>query len=196
MPNNTANSLLLNNDENQDDPDSPQTQIPDDDVIQVLPLTNQSKRPGEEGTEQQKSSSKKPAKRANDVQKRLLDIEEEKLNFFKQRRVETVVNDDYDQHFLMGLLPHLKKVKPERKLIIQSQLQQVLLNEMLSYKPEPSQPTTFLNPQFTPSPSSTQSGSYILSLQSPSSPSVSNDDDVMNYNITQFVESFKGQINN
>ncbi|KAJ8953408.1 hypothetical protein NQ318_023525, partial [Aromia moschata] len=106
VPLSKENSLPTN-DEYYDEADSPETQNPDndhpDDVVEVLPstsTTNPSKRAVAERnplpqTEQQEPSSKKqqsrPAKRANDIQSRLLHLEEEKLKFFKQRKVQTDV---------------------------------------------------------------------------------------------------------
>lgn len=149
-----TDSLLPKNDDH-DEPDYPETENPDDDhaddLVQVLPSTStayQSKQPVEEQnpipqTQRQKSSSKKrqsrPCKLANDVQHRMLAVEEEKLKNFKRRRMETDEQKDYGYHFLIGLLPHFKNVKPERKLHVQLQLQQVLLNEITSYSTLPSQ---------------------------------------------------------
>lgn len=225
----TKENSLPTNDEYYDEADSPETQNPDndhpDDVVEVLPstsTTNPSKRAVAERnplpqTEQQEPSSKKqqsrPAKRANDIQSRLLQLEEEKLKFFKQRKVQTDVNTDYDYHFLMSLLPHFQTVKPERKLLIQLQLQQVLLNEITSYSTRPSHHMNFLNrpstghvlytPQCTPSPS------YELSSPSSFSPRPvsqhsnlsTNNDPVFdtdtpqtedpNYSIATFVSNFK-----
>ncbi|XP_023311222.1 cytoplasmic polyadenylation element-binding protein-like [Anoplophora glabripennis] len=222
------NSLLPVNEKSNNgldaEPESPKTQNTDDnhtnDAIQVLQSTstaNQSKRPREDQNllpetqqqeplrKQQESSSKKQqtlpsksAKRGNDVQKRMLALEEEKLNFFKQRKVETDIHKDYDYHFLMSLLPHFKNVKDERKLHVQLQLQQVLLNEITSYKSQPSghvilpnrfsgvhaSYSTSTTPQSEPSPaSSTQSSWYDLS--SPplfSQPSVSQHSNSLNRN--------------
>nr|XP_022909002.1 uncharacterized protein LOC111420274 [Onthophagus taurus] len=124
-------------------------------------------------------------KHSSDIQKRMIEVEEEKLKFFKQRKVETTIEKNYDYYFLMGLLPHLQKVKPERKPLVQLQLQQVLVNEVMSYT-QPVQHTlsshtfsappstqTSYTPQPTPSPSLSESSlrhSYI-SLSSPVSPS-------------------------
>lgn len=228
IPLSKENSLPTN-DGYHDEPDSPETQNPNDDhpddVVQVLPSTstaNQSKRPVEKRnpllqTEEQESSSKKqqsrPAKRANDIQSRMLQLEEEKLKFFKQRKVETDVNTDYDYHFLISLLPHFKNVKPERKLRVQLQLQQVLLDEVTSYSTEPSQHMNFLNRSSTGhvsyTPQSTPSPSYVLSSPSPFSPrpvsqhsnlSRSNNSvfdtenpqtSDLNYNIATFVSNFQ-----
>lgn len=201
------------NEELDEDPKSPTTQNTEDDhpddAMQVLPSTSNaslSKRPREDQnpfsqTKQFEFSNKKqlfsvkkqkilPAKQAkggNDVQKRMLALEEEKLKWFKQRKVETDTHRDYDYHFLMSLLPHFKNVKQERKLLVQLKLQQVLLDEVSSYKNQLPEHVTFPNrcsmaqdavystnttPQsaLSPSPASTQSSLYELSSSSVFSP--------------------------
>lgn len=141
----SKNSLLPVNEESYEgldaEPESPNTQNTEDhytnDAIQVLQsasIANQSKQPSEDRTslpetqqqeptrkkqepssKKQQTLSAKPAKRGNDIQTKMLALEE-KLNFFKQRIVETDIHKGYDYHFLMSLLPHLKE---ERKLHVQ-----------------------------------------------------------------------------
>lgn len=66
------------------------------------------------------------------LQEQMLQVEKDKLNFFKERRSydSQVFSTDPDYHFLMSLLPHLKKVRQERKLLVQMELQRVLLTEI------------------------------------------------------------------
>lgn len=176
------NSLLETSDEEPPNLSETQTLIGDQDaVIHNAPSTSTVSRRNEpleeekllpsKKSRQELLSSKKQSSRCNkqtsDVQNRMLELEEEKLQLFKQRRVETDEQKDYDYHFLMSLLPHLRIVKPERKLLVQSQLQQVLINEIT---PQSSQRTLSANslcvmnpsgqsytPQPTPSPAFSQS---------------------------------------
>lgn len=52
-----------------------------------------------------------------------MEIEEEKLQYFKKSA------NDPDAQFLMSLLPFLKEIPKNRKLIVRSRLQQVLIDE-------------------------------------------------------------------
>lgn len=206
------------NTEYYDQPDSPEpvSQIPEDhhldDVVAVEPSV-QSERPVENTkptTKQYEVNNKqsRPTKRSsNDIQKRMIELEEEKLQFFKQRKVETENIKDYDYHFLMGLLPHFKNVKPERKLYVQLQLQQVIANEISTYSNQHnmSESAVFPNmtsvattscsptPQPTPSPASHHSSSYDAS--SPFSPtsqhSIQPGTDPTNYNIATYLTNFQ-----
>lgn len=237
IPLSHKNSLLAENGKN-DEPDYPETEKPEDDhpdeVTLVLPSTstaNQCKQYVEEEnrsskTQQHKSANAKQQSRLtkrgrNDIEHRMLALEEEKLNIFKQRKVEADITNDYDYHFLLGLLPHFKNVKPERKLLVQVQLQQVLLNELTSYSDHssqrilsnrPSAAHSLYNttPQCEPSPALTHSTLNELSSHSPFSPpsisqhsnlSISNngldnenlnvEDQNSSYNIATFVSNFQ-----
>uniref|UniRef100_A0A1Y1M5B6 BESS domain-containing protein n=1 Tax=Photinus pyralis TaxID=7054 RepID=A0A1Y1M5B6_PHOPY len=72
-----------------------------------------------------KNITKKMKKRKtpNDIDEKLLEIEEKKLKYFERN-----TNDD-DYQFLMSLLPYLKDVSKTRKLIVRAKLQQVLIDE-------------------------------------------------------------------
>lgn len=72
-----------------------------------------------------KSPLKKKAKRSQpqEIDAKLLEIEEEKLQYFKKSA------NDPDAQFLMSLLPFLKDIPKHRKLIVRSRLEQVLIDE-------------------------------------------------------------------
>ncbi|KAL4152870.1 hypothetical protein QTP88_000703 [Uroleucon formosanum] len=62
----------------------------------------------------------------NDIDTRLLQIEEEKLKCFQKSA------NDPDAQFLMSLLPFLKDIPKHRKLMVRAKLQQVLMDEQHS----------------------------------------------------------------
>lgn len=62
--------------------------------------------------------------------KQLMMIEEHKLQFFKEKNSFSR-NEDPDYHFLMSLLPYLRKVPEERKMFVRTKLQQVFCEEDL-----------------------------------------------------------------
>lgn len=148
-----------------------------------------------------KKNKEKKNIRKNDIQERALQIEEEKLNFFKQRKMEMSFENVkvYDLHFLMGLLPHLKNVRPERKLLVQMKLQQVLAEELNSGGLQPlfinsfersrNSCTTLSSAVATPS-----SATSIISnspFLSPNSEQCSSAQDENNYDITSYITNFK-----
>jgi len=75
-----------------------------------------------------KSPLKKKIKRSqpDDIDTRLLQIEEEKLKCFQKSA------NDPDAQFLMSLLPFLKDIPKHRKLMVRAKLQQVLMDEQHS----------------------------------------------------------------
>ncbi|XP_050296731.1 uncharacterized protein LOC126750512 isoform X2 [Anthonomus grandis grandis] len=63
---------------------------------------------------------------------KLLEIEQKKLEEFKKKNApvtKKVDQEDADYHFLMSLLPYLKNVPEERKMIVRNKLQQVFCDE-------------------------------------------------------------------
>ncbi|CAH0728200.1 unnamed protein product, partial [Brenthis ino] len=71
-----------------------------------------------------KSPKKKDKRRQPDeIDTRLLQIEEEKLKCFRES------TNDPDAQFLMSLLPFLKDIPKHRKLIVRAKLQQVFIDE-------------------------------------------------------------------
>jgi hypothetical protein len=62
----------------------------------------------------------------DDIDTRLLQIEEEKLKCFQKSA------NDPDVQFLMSLLPFLKDIPKHRKLMVRAKLQQVLMDEQHS----------------------------------------------------------------
>lgn len=165
---------LENESEVQDDADlSGEHRSTDSGTDIQTPFDNDNEVSSENVAGEKVSSSSKLAlrnKRKNEnIQDKFLKLEEEKLNFFKQRKTNTE-EKDYDLHFLLSLLPHFRKVTPERKLLVQMRLQQVLLEEIM-----PSQSVytgriseTLSNTAVpTPSPAMSHSTSYV---QSPFSP--------------------------
>lgn len=64
------------------------------------------------------------------VVKKLMMLEEQKIQIFKERNSASL-NQDPDYHFLMSLLPYLRKVPEERKMIVRTKLQQVFCEEDL-----------------------------------------------------------------
>lgn len=69
--------------------------------------------------------------KSNAIQQ-LLIIEQEKLKEFKRKGEvchQAKIQEDGDYHFLMSLLPYLRKVPEDRKLDVRVKLQQVLLDE-------------------------------------------------------------------
>lgn len=85
-----------------------------------------------------------PSKRVKTVKsnaiQQLLVIEQEKLNQFKERSEaynQAKIKEDADYHFLMSLLPYLRKVPEERKLIVRTKLQQVFCDEQALTQQQP-----------------------------------------------------------
>ncbi|XP_026819314.1 uncharacterized protein LOC113557978 [Rhopalosiphum maidis] len=54
----------------------------------------------------------------------------QKLQFFKEKNSASR-NEDPDYHFLMSLLPYLRKIPEERKMFVRNKLQQVFCEEDL-----------------------------------------------------------------
>lgn len=67
-------------------------------------------------------------KRTCDVDKEYLDIEKKKLKLFESRSADISSNDP-DRHFLMSLIPYMKEVPRNRKLLVQQKLLQVFVDE-------------------------------------------------------------------
>ncbi|XP_072400457.1 uncharacterized protein [Diabrotica undecimpunctata] len=76
------------------------------------------------------SAPKKKVAKINNatIVRKLMDFEEEKLRMIKERN-SSPRNDDPDYHFLMSLLPYLRKVPDDRKLYVRTKLQQVFCEE-------------------------------------------------------------------
>ncbi|XP_063226868.1 uncharacterized protein LOC134533313 [Bacillus rossius redtenbacheri] len=76
----------------------------------------------------------KKRNRADEIDEKLLQIEEKKLHCFQ----ETL--NDSDSQFLMSLAPYLKELPKHRKLVARAKLQQVLIDEqnLLLSKAKPS----------------------------------------------------------
>lgn len=73
-------------------------------------------------------SEKKKAKTMSNAIEKLLLIEERKLQAFQQT-TSTPSSQDADFHFLMSLLPYLRKVPEERKMLVRTKLQQIFSDE-------------------------------------------------------------------
>lgn len=74
---------------------------------------------------------KKDAKMNNATAiKQLMMLEQQKLQFFKEKNSASR-NEDPDYHFLMSLLPYLRKIPEERKMFVRTKLQQVFCEEDL-----------------------------------------------------------------
>lgn len=91
------------------------------------PPHGQSSKLGDEQTPKKifKAPFKKKVKRSqpDEIDIRLLQIEEEKLKCFQKS------SNDSDVQFLMSLLPFLKDIPKHRKLMVRAKLQQVLMDE-------------------------------------------------------------------
>ena len=88
-----------------------------------------------------RKSPKKVQKRrqaSENIDNRLLQIEEEKLRLYQESA------NDPDAQFLLSLLPFLKEVPKHRKLLVRSQLQQVLINEQCNTSPEFDEPLPYV----------------------------------------------------
>lgn len=70
-----------------------------------------------------------------DCMESMVQLEKEKIDILKRA---SRCNDDPDYHFLMSLLPDLKKIKQDNKLKVRIKLQQVLLEEQERQQYEPS----------------------------------------------------------
>lgn len=67
-------------------------------------------------------------------------IERKKLNQFKEKSEayhQAKIKEDADYHFLMSLLPYLRKVPEERKLVVRTKLQQVFCDEQTLAQQQP-----------------------------------------------------------
>ncbi|KAG8233818.1 hypothetical protein J437_LFUL008039, partial [Ladona fulva] len=73
---------------------------------------------------------KKRAKMKSSVVEKLLEIEEKKLLAYQQRK-SNLLDEDADFHFLMSLLPYLRKVPKQRKMLVRTKLQQIFCDEEL-----------------------------------------------------------------
>lgn len=116
-------SSVPDTDEISDGEDSANTSTCSD---YLPPPAGQSSKPSGEPTPKKifKSPKKKIKRREPDeIDTRLLQIEEEKLKCFQERA------NDPDAQFLMSLLPFLKDIPKHRKLIVRAKLQQVLIDE-------------------------------------------------------------------
>lgn len=124
----------------------------------------------------------RPFKKPSNMQSKIVELEEELLKFFKDRKIEMDEKDkDCDYHLLMYLLPQWKNVKQERKLLVQTQLLKVLFNEINSYNIQTT--NQLLHPNLsvvsprsvsyaipTPSPVVSQTDSNDFSSSPPASP--------------------------
>ncbi len=112
-------------------PDSPENEPQSE---RESPSSPQSRNPTNESMPPQKITAppKKITKMNNTaVFKKLVNLEEQKIHMFKERN-STSRNEDPDYHFLMSLLPYLRKVPEERKMIVRTKLQQVFCEEDFS----------------------------------------------------------------
>ncbi|KAG8234674.1 hypothetical protein J437_LFUL015152 [Ladona fulva] len=73
---------------------------------------------------------KKRAKMKSSAVEKLLEIEEKKLLAYQQRK-SNPSDEDADFHFLMSLLPYLRKVPEQRKMLVWTKLQQIFCEEEL-----------------------------------------------------------------
>lgn len=112
---------------------------------------------------------KKVAKMNNTTAvKQLIMLEEQKLQFFKEKNSASR-NEDPDYHFLMSLLPYLRKIPEERKMFVRTKLQQVFCEEDLlgEFRGQHT-----LQPTHRPAPSvsscsSSTSSSWISQVETP-----------------------------
>ena len=63
--------------------------------------------------------------------KKLVTLEEQKVEMFKERNSVSKI-EDADYHFLMSLLPYMRKIPEERKMYVRTKLQQVFCDEEFS----------------------------------------------------------------
>lgn len=103
--------------------------IPDDDSI------NKST-----GNQADHLSYQRPKQFKRSVMEKLVQLEERKVAEYERKKREDVTDADY--HFLMSLLPSLKKVTDERKLTVKRKLMDVLFEEELMYQHQPSTSTS------------------------------------------------------
>jgi hypothetical protein len=83
-------------------------------------------------TEKMLTNKKSTKKRRQNIEEKLLAVEREKLQFFKMKcgnSASTSLEQDSDYQFLLSLLPFLKNVNPNRKMIVRMKLQQVFIEE-------------------------------------------------------------------
>ncbi|KAJ8977064.1 hypothetical protein NQ317_017226 [Molorchus minor] len=83
------------------------------------------------GASENLQTSKRLKKTNSGAIDQLINIEKEKLAEFKRKvhQLSSHTNIDADYNFLISLLPYLRKVKEDRKMIVRMKLQQVFCDE-------------------------------------------------------------------
>lgn len=135
----SRNKANENNDsENEDDPSPIDHDL--DNSIETAVEGNETGLGQGLGTEPQTEEPPKstsfqlPRKRKETVQetvaKKMLVLEEKKLELLGNQNKEPSNEDLEDYHFLMSLLPHLKALPPLQKLRVRNKLTEVVINEI------------------------------------------------------------------
>lgn len=154
---NSATTVSLDPSENEHESQSPTVESPQNTTNETTPTQNFAAPP------------RKIAKINNATAvNKLLMLEEQKIQMFKDRNL-TSRNEDPDYHFLMSLLPYLRKVPEERKMFVRTKLQQVFCEEDLLGRFKDQHEIQLIHhptPSVTPCGSST-SDSWVSQVETP-----------------------------
>nr|CAI5841776.1 unnamed protein product [Callosobruchus analis] len=131
---------------------------------------------------------KKVAKVSNaNVVRQLMKLEEEKLQMFRERNPASR-NEDPDYHFLMSLLPYLRKVPEERKMLVRTKLQRVFCEEEERFRGlHTPQPIHHTAPTF--SSTSSTNGSWASDSPVATPHSIPQHDDLQQQRLTLTIEN-------
>jgi hypothetical protein len=61
----------------------------------------------------------------------LLDVEQQKLDYLKQKQARKSQESDSEESFFYSLLPHVAKIPPERKLLFRYKVQGIVRTKYL-----------------------------------------------------------------
>ncbi|XP_050511402.1 uncharacterized protein LOC126887729 [Diabrotica virgifera virgifera] len=75
-----------------------------------------------------KETGTKSKKAKSSVYEKMIAIEEEKLKAYREKCKERTKEEDSDFHFLMSLMPYMKKIPEDQKLSVRIKIQQFLLD--------------------------------------------------------------------
>ncbi|XP_026816455.1 uncharacterized protein LOC113555989 [Rhopalosiphum maidis] len=149
---------------------SPDPDDPDDPDNENLMIKSPQNTPNTTTPPQNLSASQKKVAKMNNANavKQLMILEEQKLQFFKEKNSASR-NEDLDYHFLMSLLPYLRKIPEERKMFVRIKLQQVFCEEDIlgEFRGQHTLQPTHRPPPSVLSCSSSTSGSWISQVGTP-----------------------------
>ena len=78
---------------------------------------------------------KRKALKLTDFEKNLLDLENKKLSLLIDKGSQKETDIDDDVHFVQSLVPFLRRFNPLRKLVIRSQIQNLIIQELSNETP-------------------------------------------------------------